>query len=92
MRPGPRRRHLPGAGRNASGRRCARRRPDGRDAFVNADWIDSTGYSGKPIEILVGPGADGKIAGAQLIDHHEPIILIGIRPARIADFIKGRNA
>ncbi len=58
-------------------------------AFVNADWIDSTGYSGKPIEILVGLGADGKIAGAQLMDHHEPIVLIGIPPARIANFIKG---
>src|SRR6516225_7391063 len=28
-------------------------------AFVNADWVDSTGYSGKPIEILVGLGVDG---------------------------------
>ncbi len=58
-------------------------------AFVNADWVDSTGYSGKPIEILVGLGADGKIAGARLMDHHEPIVLIGIPPARIANFIKG---
>jgi NosR/NirI family nitrous oxide reductase transcriptional regulator len=58
-------------------------------AFVNADWVDSTGYSGKPIEILVGLGVDGKIAGARLMDHHEPIVLIGIPPARIANFIKG---
>ena len=58
-------------------------------AFVNADWVDSTGYSGKPIEILVGLGADGKIAGARLMDHHEPIVLVGIPPARIAKFING---
>jgi len=58
-------------------------------AFVNADWVDSTGYSGKPIEILVGLDTSGKIAGARLMDHHEPIVLIGIPPARIANFIKG---
>ncbi len=55
--------------------------------FVNADWVNSTGYSGKPIQIIVGLGTDGKISGARLMDHHEPIILIGIPPARIADFI-----
>ncbi len=58
-------------------------------AFVNSDWVNSTGYSGKPIEILVGLSTDGKIAGARLMDHHEPIVLIGIPPERIAGFIKG---
>ncbi len=58
-------------------------------AFVNSDWVNSTGYSGKPIDILVGLSTDGKIAGAQLMDHHEPIVLIGIPPERIAGFIKG---
>ena len=58
-------------------------------AFVNADWVNSTGYSGKPIQILVGLGADGKITGARLMDHHEPIVLIGIPPERIAAFIRG---
>ena len=58
-------------------------------AFVNADWVDSTGYSGKPIEILVGLSADGKIVGARLMDHHEPIFLVGIPIARVAKFING---
>ena len=58
-------------------------------AFVNSDWVNSTGYSGKPIEILVGLSTDGKIAGARLMDHHEPIVLIGIPPERIANFIQG---
>jgi NosR/NirI family nitrous oxide reductase transcriptional regulator len=58
-------------------------------AFVNADWVDSTGYSGKPIQILIGLARDGKIAGARLMDHHEPIVLIGIPPARITKFIAG---
>ena len=58
-------------------------------AFVNADWVNSIGYSGQPIQILVGLAADGKIAGARLMAHHEPIVLIGIPPERIAAFIQG---
>lgn len=60
-------------------------------AFVNSDWVNSTGYSGKPIEILVGLSTDGKIAGARLMDHHEPIVLIGIPRERIANFIKAMS-
>lgn len=58
-------------------------------AFVNSDWTDSTGYSGKPIKILVGLTTGGKIAGARLMEHHEPIVLVGIPPARITSFIAG---
>lgn len=58
-------------------------------AYVNADWVNSTGYSGRPIQILVGLGTNGRITGARLMDHHEPIVLIGIPPARIAAFIAG---
>lgn len=58
-------------------------------AFVNADWVNSTGYSGQPIQILTGLTADGKIGGARLMAHHEPIVLIGIPPAKIAAFIHG---
>lgn len=58
-------------------------------AYVNADWVNSTGYSGQPIQILVGLTADGKISGARLMAHHEPIVLIGIPPERIATFING---
>ena len=63
--------------------------------YVNSDWVNSTGYSGKPIQILVGLGLDGRITGARLMDHHEPIVLIGIPPERIKSFIDGyvgRNA
>ena len=58
-------------------------------AFVNADWVNSTGYSGQPIQILVGLTTEGKIAGARLMAHHEPIVLIGIPPERITKFIQG---
>lgn len=58
-------------------------------AFVNADWVNSTGYSGQPIQILIGLTTEGKIAGAKLMAHHEPIVLIGIPPERITKFIQG---
>lgn len=58
-------------------------------AFVNADWVNSTGYSGKPIEILEGLSTSGTITGARLMAHHEPIILIGIPPEKINAFIHG---
>ncbi len=58
-------------------------------AFVNADWVNSTGYSGQPIQILEGLSTDGKISGARLMAHHEPIVLVGIPPERIQTFIRG---
>jgi NosR/NirI family nitrous oxide reductase transcriptional regulator len=58
-------------------------------AFVNADWVNSTGYSGQPIEIIEGLSTDGKISGARLMAHHEPIVLIGIPVERVTNFIRG---
>lgn len=52
--------------------------------FLNSDIVNSAGYSGKPIDIVVSLALDGRIAGARLMEHHEPIVLIGIAPAKIA--------
>jgi NosR/NirI family nitrous oxide reductase transcriptional regulator len=57
--------------------------------FLNSDLVDATGYSGKPINILIGLGLDGKIAGARLVEHHEPIVLVGIPQSRIDKVIAG---
>ncbi len=56
--------------------------------YLNSDVVDSTGYSGKPIRILVGIDLDGRIVGAKLVDHHEPIVLIGIPAAKLIGFIR----
>src|SRR5262245_29437531 len=40
-------------------------------AFLNGDVVDSTGYSGKPINIVIGIDLEGKITGAKLVEHHE---------------------
>ena len=37
----------------------------------------------------MGLTSEGKIAGARLMAHHEPIVLIGIPPERITKFIQG---
>ncbi|MBX6367353.1 MAG: regulatory protein NosR [Rhodospirillales bacterium] len=57
--------------------------------YLNSDVVNSTGYSGKPINILVGLALDGTIAGARLVEHHEPIVLVGIPEEKILNFIDG---
>lgn len=57
--------------------------------FLNTDVVAAVGYSGKPIHILIGMDPAGRITGAQLHEHAEPIVLIGIPEARIASFIDG---
>lgn len=52
------------------------------------------GYSGKPIRILAGLDKDGTFTGAKVIEHHEPILLVGISPDKLFDFVArhaGRN-
>jgi NosR/NirI family nitrous oxide reductase transcriptional regulator len=58
-------------------------------AYLTSDYVNTTGYSGRPIDVVVGLAADGTVTGARLMDHHEPIVLIGIPPARINGFING---
>ena len=57
--------------------------------FLTSDLVDATGYSGKPISILVGIDSDGVIRSARLVEHHEPIVLIGIPERRVAEVIDG---
>ncbi len=58
-------------------------------AFLNADIVNATGYSGKPIEIMVGLDTKGVIRGGKLVEHHEPIVLVGIPVAKVVAFIDG---
>ncbi|MBO4221588.1 4Fe-4S binding protein [Bradyrhizobium neotropicale] len=51
--------------------------------YLNSDFANSIGYSGKPIHILVGIDTDGIVRGLRLVDHKEPIVLIGIPEPRI---------
>jgi NosR/NirI family nitrous oxide reductase transcriptional regulator len=51
--------------------------------FLNSDFVNATGYSGKPIHVLVAIDMDGVIRNVRLVEHSEPIVLIGIPEKRI---------
>lgn len=53
--------------------------------YLNSDVTGATGYSGKPIHLLVGIDPNGIITKLKLVDHKEPIVLIGIPEHRIVD-------
>ncbi len=63
--------------------------PERRLGFIASTWeiTHSLGYSGRPIDILVAVTTEGKIAGAKLLRHNEPILTLGISTADIARYI-----
>jgi len=52
-------------------------------AYLTSDYVNTTGYSGKPIHQMVAMDMAGVIRKVLLIKHHEPIVLIGIPEKRI---------
>lgn len=58
-------------------------------AFSTFDVSGSLGFSGKPIDIHVGLGIDGHIAGAHMLRHQEPILVLGISPQALSDYVSG---
>jgi NosR/NirI family transcriptional regulator, nitrite reductase regulator len=67
-------------------------RQDGRLlGYLLSTWSvsGSLGYAGKPLDILVALRPDGIIAGAHLIRHEEPILVIGITPGALEAFVAG---
>ncbi len=58
-------------------------------AFLNSDFAGTTGYSGKPIHVVAAIDADAVMTGAKLVDHSEPIVLIGIPEKRMRRVIEG---
>ncbi|MEI6559215.1 MAG: 4Fe-4S binding protein [Rhodospirillaceae bacterium] len=55
------------------------------------DGPGSVGLSGKPFEVLVGLDLEARITGARLIEHHEPILMLGVEPARLEALISGHR-
>ncbi len=58
-------------------------------AFITSDFVSTTGYSGKPIHMMVAIDLDGKLLRAKLVEHHEPIVLIGIPESKIRAMTDG---
>jgi NosR/NirI family nitrous oxide reductase transcriptional regulator len=55
--------------------------------YLNSDFVNATGYSGKPIQLLIGIDPKGVITGLKLVEHKEPIVLVGIPVKRILDAV-----
>jgi len=56
--------------------------------FLTSDFMNTTGYSGRPIHQLVALDLQGVIQKVLLVEHHEPIVLIGIPEERIIGVLK----
>ena len=53
--------------------------------FLTSDFVTTTGYSGKPIHVVMGVDPDGRITGVRLVKHSEPIVLVGIPESAIRE-------
>jgi NosR/NirI family nitrous oxide reductase transcriptional regulator len=58
-------------------------------AFITSDFVGTTGYSGKPIHMMVAVDKDARIIGVKLVKHSEPIVLIGIPEAKVKAMAAG---
>ncbi|HLS81319.1 MAG TPA: 4Fe-4S binding protein, partial [Steroidobacter sp.] len=56
--------------------------------YLNSQFVDASGYSSKPIHILVGLDLKGAIVGLKLVAHSEPIVLIGIPEQKIITYLQ----
>jgi NosR/NirI family transcriptional regulator, nitrous oxide reductase regulator len=56
-------------------------------AFITSDFVGTTGYSGKPIHVMVAVDLAARLSGVKLVKHAEPIVLIGIPEARVARLV-----
>lgn len=57
--------------------------------YLTSDYVNTRGYSSKPIDIIVGLDSAGTIVAATLVEHHEPIVLIGVPEKAVNAFIHG---
>ncbi|MCC6533002.1 MAG: 4Fe-4S binding protein [Burkholderiales bacterium] len=55
-------------------------------AFLSTDIVDIPAYSGKPIVTLIGMDTKGIVTGVKILQHSEPILLVGIPEAALTRF------
>lgn len=55
-------------------------------AFETVDVVDIVAYSGKPVNVLVAMDIDGQVKVTRVLEHYEPILLVGIPEQRLFDF------
>jgi polyferredoxin len=57
-------------------------------AYLSTDVVQIPAYSGKPISMLVGFDISGHITGVEIVQHEEPILVIGITNERLQQFAR----
>jgi NosR/NirI family nitrous oxide reductase transcriptional regulator len=55
-------------------------------AFETDDQVSIPAYSGKPINVFVSFSLDGVFRNAWVLEHHEPILLVGIPENKLWEF------
>jgi NosR/NirI family nitrous oxide reductase transcriptional regulator len=55
-------------------------------AFETNNVARIPAYSGEPVNVLVAMDPKGKILGSIVLEHHEPILLVGIPAQKLFDF------
>ena len=53
------------------------------------ETTNSVGYSGQPLDILIGITPDARISGALLLRHNEPVLTLGISSEDIQKYLDG---
>ena len=56
-------------------------------ALLTADIHPIPAYSGKPVNTLVGFDATGKVSGVRIVEHQEPILIVGISDDDLAAYV-----
>ncbi len=56
-------------------------------AFESRHITDYPGFSGDPINLLIGIDTQGIFTGVKVISHHEPIFLHGLGPQPLFDYV-----
>ena len=56
-------------------------------AFSTYEVSGSVGYAGRPLDIVAAVTPEGIIAGAQIVAHEEPILVIGIPREALAAYV-----
>ncbi|MFQ5467007.1 MAG: 4Fe-4S binding protein, partial [Kiloniellaceae bacterium] len=67
-------------------------RENGRTVgYLISSWeaIRSVGFSGKPIDVWLGIDLSAHVVGARLISHQEPILVIGVAPEDLENYVAG---
>ncbi|OXS15673.1 regulatory protein NosR [Zobellella denitrificans] len=58
-----------------------------RYAFLSRQFADIPAYSGKPVELLLAMDGRGRLEHSLVVEHHEPILLIGIPEIKLTEFV-----